>query len=273
MKKEDINLRFVEAVNYLLNTGIVSSKADLAGTLGIKASKFSEILNYRMNIGTDLAAILCSSYNINSNWLLMGEGDMFYAKGDSFPQRIFVSQNPDYQPIPIVDISVAAGCNGYENSDSLVIADCIDMPYYMVRKNAEYYCVRVKGDSMSPTILDSSYVIVRALDKAEWSSMADNHVYVISDRDGRAYIKRVKNRLREHGFIVCMSDNVDKANYPNFNLMEDEINSILHAEWYISAKMPNINDTYYKKVNDLEDDMDVLKGQMKQVMSLLANKR
>ena len=106
---------------------------------------------------------------------------------------------------------------------------------------------------MSPTILDSSYVIVRVLERYEWEDMPDRHIYIISDREGKAYIKRIKNRLREHGFIVCMSDNVDKANYPNFNLQEDELNSILYVEWYISAKMPNINENYYKKVNDLED--------------------
>ena len=178
----------------------------------------------------------------------------------------------DYTSIPVVDISVAAGCGGYNNADYMEVADCIQMPHSMIKKNARYFCVRVKGESMTPTILDSSYVVVRLLERPEWEYMPENHVYVVSDREGRAYIKRVKNRLHEHGFIVCMSDNVDKANYPNFNLQENEINSILHAEWHISAKMPNINDTYYKKVNDLEDDMDVLKGQMKQVLDLLSNK-
>ena len=57
-----------------------------------------------------------------------------------------------------------------------------------------------------------------------------------------------------------MSDNVDKINYPNFNLEAQEINTILHAEWYFSAKMPNLNETYYDKVNQLEDDMDVMKA-------------
>ena len=115
---------------------------------------------------------------------------------------------------------------------------------------------------MSPTLLDCSYLILRLLDRSEWNEIKDNHVYVVSDRDGRAYVKRIKNRLREHGFIVCTSDNVDKANYPNFNLMEDEINTVLYAEWYLSAKMPNINATYYDKVNHLEDDVDALKNQM-----------
>ena len=60
-----------------------------------------------------------------------------------------------------------------------------------------------------------------------------------------------------------------QINYPNFNLEAQEINTILHAEWYFSAKMPNLNETYYDKVNQLEDDMDVMKGQMVQIQQLL----
>ena len=114
-------------------------------------------------------------------------------------------------------------------------------------------------------MLDSSYVILRLLDKSEWSDLKDKYVYAISDREGRSYIKRIKNRFRERGFITCMSDNVDKSNYPNFNLMEDEINNILYAEWYFSAKMPNLNETYYDKINQLEDEMDWVKSQLKQI--------
>ena len=76
MKKEEINTRFVEAINSLLSSDKELSKTEIACTLGIKATKFSEILNFRMNIGTDLAATLCHEYGINPGWLLTGEGDM-----------------------------------------------------------------------------------------------------------------------------------------------------------------------------------------------------
>lgn len=180
-----------------------------------------------------------------------------------------LSINNDFVSIPLVDISVAAGCCGYDNPDYLEVVDTIKMPSSMVCNSEKYFCVRIKGESMSPTLLDSSYVIVRLLDRSEWQDMPDQHIYVISDTDGRSYIKRIKNRFRQHGFLVCMSDNVDKINYPNFNLEAQEINTILHAEWYFSAKMPNLNETYYDKVNQLEDDMDVMKGQMVQIQQLL----
>lgn len=77
MEKSTINKRFIEAVDYLLSTGKVDSKGALAATLGIKSTKFSEILNERMNIGTDLAALICSHYDISPEWLLLGIGSKF----------------------------------------------------------------------------------------------------------------------------------------------------------------------------------------------------
>ena len=160
--------------------------------------------------------------------------------------------------IPIVDIAAAAGGAGEYNADYLTPEDSIVMPPQMVRRGV-HHCVKIKGDSMAPTMQDGGYIIVRLLDRAEWVDVKNDYVYVVADREGRTYIKRLRNRLREHGFIVCTSDNPDKNAYPNFNLEEDEIHSILFVEWYLSAKMPNIHATYYDQVQQLRDDMDDIK--------------
>ena len=55
-----------------------------------------------------------------------------------------------------------------------------------------------------------------------------------------------------------MSDNVDKANYPNFNIDNDDILFIWHVELHISNKMRNINDNYYNRLKIVEDRLDAL---------------
>ena len=250
--------RYGEGKNTVFASIIGSNEANVRGYRTSTMPKF------------DFLEKIARNLDINLDWLLTGRGQM---EKSVIPARDDEDGDYDDRSVPIVDISVAAGCEGYDNPGYLEVYDNIRMPSVMLKKNCQYYCVRVKGESMTPTILDSSFVIVRLLDKSEWEFMPDNHVYVISDREGRAYIKRVKNRLHEHGFIVCMSDNVDKANYPNFNLQEEEIHSILHAEWHISAKMPNINETYYKKVNDLEDKYDRLENQMQKVLNAIGDIR
>ena len=118
---------------------------------------------------------------------------------------------------------------------------------------------------MAPTIQDSDYVIVRLLEPSEWQDMPDQHVYLVVDRDGTAYIKRVKNRF-EKGFIVCTSDSIEKSLYPNFNLDTDEVFNIFHAEWHFSAKMQNVNETYYSRLKLLEDDMSEMKNNMFEIL-------
>ncbi|MEO3210718.1 S24 family peptidase [Parabacteroides distasonis] len=175
-----------------------------------------------------------------------------------------VTDESEMVSVPLVDISVAAG-SGYYNPDQLSEIDCIRFPKSMVKEGRTYLCVRIKGESMVPTLQDGGYLVIRLLERYEWQDVRDGHVYVVSDTDGRAFVKRLKNRLSDFGFIVCMSDNPDVTHYRNFNLMENEINTIWHAEWYISAKMPNIHTTYYNKVSELEDKYDDVITQLQQV--------
>lgn len=175
-----------------------------------------------------------------------------------------VTDGSEMVSVPLVDISVAAG-SGYYNPDQLSEIDCIRFPKSMVKEGRTYLCVRIKGESMVPTLQDGGYLVIRLLERYEWQDVRDGHVYVVSDTDGRALVKRLKNRLSDFGFIVCMSDNPDVTHYRNFNLMENEINTIWHAEWYISAKMPNIHTTYYNKVSELEDKYDDVITQLQQV--------
>lgn len=75
MEKADINNRFIAAINNLLqDKGL--TKAGIAQVLGIKPSKFSEILNGRMNVGTDTVALLCENFSFNATWVLLGKGNM-----------------------------------------------------------------------------------------------------------------------------------------------------------------------------------------------------
>ena len=122
---------------------------------------------------------------------------------------------------------------------------------------------------MIPSILDGGYLVVRMLDRSEWESIRDNYVYVVTDTEGKAYIKRIKNRLRQHGFIVCMSDNADKLNYPNFNIYEEDLHTVWYAEWYFSAKIPNIQETFYRRQSELEERVDKLTEQFQEFRKAL----
>lgn len=54
--------------------------------------------------------------------------------------------------------------------------------------------------------------------------------------------------------------------------MEEELNTIWYAEWYFSAKIPNIQDSYYHKQAELEDRFDDLSAQVRHLTSLIKYK-
>ena len=219
-------------------------------------------------MGSDKCEKILYTYpDINPEWLLTGRGSMLKEKEVAF-QEPQLAISADIQRIPIVDLSVAAG-SGYINLNYVEEIDSIALPVTMLKNGKQYLCVRVKGHSMLPSILDGGYLIIRMLDRSEWEGIRDNYVYVVSDVEGKAYVKRLKNRLKQHGFIVCMSDNADKLNYPNFNIEEEEINSVWYAEWYFSAKIPNIQEAYYRKQAELEDRVDELTAEIKEIRKRL----
>ncbi len=97
MKKFD-HSRFLIAVKYLLDGSFVKNKRELSSVFNISASKLSEILNERMNPGFDLYEILVSDFNISSEWLLTGNGNMLKKdslsnKGNYFNKSIKKNKN------------------------------------------------------------------------------------------------------------------------------------------------------------------------------------
>lgn len=203
---------------------------------------------------------------INPDWILSnGQGQMLrndYVKIEDeltyIDSSISNKTNLNIK-IPIIDISATVTANivDYPDKKSFDTADYLMLPQSMLPHNSTYACIHEQGNSMSPTLHDSDKIIIRLLEKSEWSEMPDEHVYVVVDKTEKSYIKRVKNRLNK-GFIVCMSDNVDKTNYPNFNINNNDILYIWHAELHISNKMQNINDNYYNRLKIVEDRLDIL---------------
>ncbi len=212
------------------------------------------------SIGLDKMELILEKFpNLNLEWLLLGKGNM------TKPQDTNIVKEPtmtygleeDLKRIPIIDIEAAAGVHGAVNPDYIEVLGHLTVPYNSLKQRTGiYYAIRNRGHSMSPTIYDKDYLIVRWLDRSEWQDLRDEYIYVVV-ADGNAYVKRIKDRLNR-GFMVCMSDNLDKGNYPNFTLEAQEIDNLFYTELKISPHLHNINATYYDRMKTLEDKVDDL---------------
>jgi phage repressor protein C with HTH and peptisase S24 domain len=211
--------------------------------------------------------ILHAFKKLNAQWFMLGEGDIY----NNTPEYEIKAQTVQiYEPkheyeistggkvIPIIaETNITTG-SGTFNNDNIDFCESIQLPNRLLKnKDANYAALQVKGDSMSPTLQDSSYVVSRLLTKNEWINMPDEQIFIVTDINGKPVITRVKNQLQQ-GFITLMSDNPDKNSFPNYNMDINEIINIWHVERYISAKMPDIHDQYYNRLQRLEDKYEDL---------------
>lgn len=207
MDKKDINIRFIEAVNYIVSRGLASNKAEVAKTLDISAPKLSEILNYRMNIGTDIAALLCSIYPISTSWLLTGQGEMLRTATDKDKPSNSIPMYEDVASIGGVN-TISASLDGVMPSSKY-----IDAGDWFKGASA---AIRHYGDSMREYPSGSIIVIKEVMDM---SQIVWGRNYCIETDDFR--ITKKLQRGSSSSSITAYSTNTDT--YPDGHLIHEPL--------------------------------------------------
>jgi phage repressor protein C with HTH and peptisase S24 domain len=267
---------------YILSKNISTRQLEIA--IGASNGAISRAFKNGTDIQSKWISKVVDTYSdLDVNWLITGEGEMIKGSDLNVTQRgdlnlmneqestyfnknvhskiqqieptVITVDTSNNEVIPITNIKAAAG-GGYVNTGELTSEDVIKLPNHML-KAGNHLCIRIKGNSMAPTLQDGGYVVVKLVERSEWKYIPDERIYIVVDTEGMTYLKRVKNRF-DQGFVVLCSDNPDKPTYPNFNLQESEIMGVWYVEWYMSAKMPNVHDQFYSKVSRLEDGLDQL---------------
>lgn len=198
MTKKEISDRTIEAINYLLDNQNGLTKVNLADTLRIKPSKFSEILNGRMLAGTDIMWALTEKYNISAEWLLTGLGAML--KSIEKPNEITndfslrTDKHVEIQDIPLYNFDAAAGLVAIFNQHQIEPSDYIRIPNIPPVDGA----IHVTGESMSPLIKSGDVVMFKKkevnIDNILWGE-----IYILSfinDGDSFTSVKYIKKSDR-----------------------------------------------------------------------------
>ncbi len=118
---------------------------------------------------------------------------------------------------------------------------------------------------MEPTLLYNDWIIFRLLSPGEWGGdIKSDNIYFIINRSGEGIVKRVKNRLRDEGILLCQSDNHDKK-YRDIPIQADDIANIYYVEWRFSNDMTNINQIYFDRLSTIEDKVENIQKALKKV--------
>lgn len=223
MDKISINKRFINAVDYLISKKKVLNKSEISEKLNISKSKFSEILNERMGIGVDLLAVFCEKFDVNSNWLLTGNGSML--KSDEKEDKIIVEKITDFSIkiesdfIPIASISAVAGFGGegFSINQQDLEAYC-KIPVFK-DLNVDFM-LPVSGSSMYPTYRNGDLVACRKINNRDFIQWGKT--YVIATREQGILLKKLF-KSEKVGYLNAVSDNKE---YPPFDIPESEITGI-----------------------------------------------
>lgn len=265
--------------------------------VGVSRGTISKAVKEGKNLGSQILENILITYpDLSAHWLLTGEGEMIRKDAHlnthlnthplapdktnraqnrsvvsepemGYPVKekvMVVTQDPSgTDTIPIINVRAAANyLTGYNSQEYIKELDYITMPHWMLKKSGLYRFFTVLGDSMEPTFTDGQYILCRRLEIGEYDDIQDLSVHVLvlnGIHHSGIYIKRVKNRLGEHGFIRCRSDN--RAHAP-FNAYGNEILEIWRVEWYFTSYFPNLAEDFFNKYEELQHRIEDIEIQL-----------
>ena len=194
--------RLVKARENLgFNQANFSEKIDLA------AQSLARYEKNKVNPSMEFIAKLTDMFNINSNWLLTGKGEMFISND--------TTKNSDNYFIDLLNVRAGAGEGIYNYVIETVDTISLDKSFFRTPINTnKIKGIQVDGDSMEPTLRDGDYVLID-----ENINFGTNGIYAIQ-YGGQILIKRLQFKM--DGTILIISDNT-KYQSETFNPQENQL--------------------------------------------------
>ena len=180
---------------------------DVASVLGIPQATFAT-MKKRNSIPYEEILQFCAQKKISVNWLFFDQAvDMLIEETNKFFQIRYFAD---------IRASAGGGAEVFDEAYETITLDEKIMHNMVGMGNTELEAIHVDGESMEPTLQDSSIVFV---DRAQTNINKDG-IFIASTTAG-LFIKRI--RQRADGMVELISDN---KNYSPEVLAPDEVSIV-----------------------------------------------
>lgn len=109
--------------------------------------------------------------------------------------------------IPIMDTYAGASTQGFLTQGHIEEIDSIVLPAGMLQNGGKYVCLKVKGESMMPTLLDNDYIVAKLVESSDYQNIKNHCIYAVVTQNQDMIIKRIQNNI-DAGHILCYPDNI-----------------------------------------------------------------
>lgn len=263
---------------------------------GISKSNFYQqtglsngFLDSGKGIGSDKIEIIISMFpDINLNWLITGEGEMFSSKFDQLKyatpkldklnqKKVTYKGNPNgnlmvnedeeiykskklltvtvdsnnKENIVLVPVKAAAGyLTAYMDTNFIQKLQSFSLPNLI---DQTYRAFEITGESMQPTVHANDWLICSYVES--FPQIREGYIYIIVSEDG-IVAKRV---FKQNQYLELVSDN---DNYKPYSLPFKNIIEVWRVVTKISSHLPAPNDTE-KRIVALEISLQKVLGKLK----------
>lgn len=261
-----VTQRFIKCHDKLLSSNIVRSSRQFAISLEYLPQSLSEIVKGRRDATIELVRKAISVYNINSEYLFTGQGEMFKKDQNAKSEYVLtvVTDQERREKIVHVPVPAQAGYGGQITDPTFFTElQTYSLPDFDTA-HGTYRSFSVAGDSMEPTLFEGDKIVCSYIDKDQWASAVKNdYVYVIVTQND-VLVKRVENCIKNERCIKLISDN----NY--YKVKQLNIAEIVEV-WYVKIKISPFMPSPSNMRNGFSDEVSNLKDIIENQSELIGN--
>lgn len=272
---------------FIEHTGLSNNK--FGESCGLSGANIHGMVNGK-GFGVDKLLKIFNTYpDLSPDWLFTGEGQMLKqnvnlkvdpsvdpkGKYEQKPESSHVAEEPikwnngfqapsvvtvdnhGVENIVMLDAKAAAGFPAnIDNPEYFKDKPTLNIPTHQFM-GGSFIALQAVGDSMHPTVYNHDWLFCKFLEDP-MNNIREGYIHVLLTKDG-VVVKRLLNRIKERGTVVCQSDNMQ---YPSY---EEKLDNILQI-WKVEAKLSFI---LRNEGADLNSRLNTLEGDMVEIKRLL----